>query len=165
MKKKIAVLLSLVMIASVLVCGCGNENENAGLTADSTEIKATIVDGDGETVELSSKELLAIQRENSAKFNQQYKDTEATIDGTVKRVENVYKAFGSNSVAVYELYLEEGWRITLLEEEHPEVVDFSKGDKVEITSTIRGVWAGDVEMYRIGHMGSEWNDRTEIVVK
>ena len=160
MKKKLVLLLSVVLVIGTLFVGCaGNTLESS---RDPRDTKATVVDTDGQTVEISSKELIALREENSAKFSDKYWATQATINGTVEKVDSQWETWGSTTESVYVIYLEEGWVVTVLEEEHPEVIDFSKGDKVEITSTIQGGhWSGRVPMAKIGNYG----DGTEIVVK
>ena len=169
MKKKMVLLLSLIMVLSMSFYGCGsgndNDSEKVGSEVNLTDTKASIEDNDGAIVELSATELLEIDEENGAKFDQKYKEAKATIVGTVQSVDSVSESFGSTWKKVYKLNLEEGWCITLLEEAHPEVIDLSKGDKVEVTSIIKGASVYEIDMYDIGMMAGDWCDDTQVIIK
>lgn len=124
MKKKI---LAIIMILTVCLafCACGG----GGSTA-------TITDNDGNTVQMTAKELISINEENESKFKKQFELADITVEGKVEKVEEAKLDFSFRYVDVIHLYLEGGWQIDLLKDKHEEVIDLSKGDSVKVSSKI-----------------------------
>ena len=124
MKKKI---LAIIMILTVCLafCACGG----GGSTA-------TITDNDGNTVQMTAKELISINEENESKFKKQFELADITVEGKVEKVEEAKLDFSFRYVDVIDLYLEGGWQIDLLKDKHEEVIDLSKGDSVKVSSKI-----------------------------
>lgn len=147
--------LTIIMILSlcILTCACGNSGSGS--------VKASITDNDGNTVSMSSAELMDLYDENSAAYESKYKGAEATITGTVEKISTNMENFGSVTKSVYEIDLKEGWSITVLEEFHDEVIDLSAGDKVTVTSKLQICFAGMVDMMSIGQQFG-WYDDTII---
>jgi len=167
MKKLLSLIMVLMMILSLAACGgASSEASNAPEVEAETEviIPATIIDNEGNEVQMTADELRAVEEENAAKFKQLYKNAEITITGTVESVDAYQMKFGSNNKNVYYVNLEEGWRAIVLQELHGEVIDLSRGDKVEIKSLLRYCGATHMEVYEIGQLGSEWTDKTVITV-
>lgn len=154
MKKKIWSVLLIAVICISTLCACGNSAANT---------KAIITTNDGETVEISSKELCDIYDENQAKYSEKYQTATAKVTGTVKSVESYLQSFGTKNQSVYEVELKEGWSVTVLSEFHEEVIDLSEGDKVTITSNIQLARIGLIEMQNIGQKDG-WYDGTIIEI-
>ncbi len=96
-----------------------------------------------------------------------YQGAEATVQGTVEKVDASMETFGTYNKQVYKVYLQEGWEITVLQEFHDEVADLSKGDKVKITSTLQLCSMNRVGMQDIGQSGYplRWHDDTSITIQ
>ncbi|MCI5524471.1 MAG: OB-fold putative lipoprotein [Dorea sp.] len=153
--KKVLVLI-MVMVMAFLLCACGGGGS-----------PATIVDNDGNTVQMTAEELIAIYDENEANYEKKYQGAEATVEGTVEKVDASLITFGSSNKQVYKIYLQEGWEIIVLQEFHDEVVNLSKGDKIKITSTLQLCSMNRVGMQDIGESGypSRWHDDTTITIQ
>lgn len=93
-----------------------------------------------------------------------YQGAEATISDTVDNVSTNFEKFGTTSKSVYVIKLKEGWKITVLEEFHDEVLDLSSGSKVTVTSHLQLCSGQQVSMMDIGqHFG--WHDDTIITIQ
>lgn len=154
MKKLLALIM--VMVLCLSLCACGGKSK--------TNVKATVINNDGVTEKLSSKELCDIYSENEARYRSKYQSADVTITGTVKTVESHLESYGTTTHSVYDIILEEGWEITVLEEFHEEVINLSAGDKVTISSELELVFGELVHMENIGVFGSEWYDKTIIEI-
>lgn len=148
----LCLILSIMTCVFLLACSDTPANEKIEAVAttepfDPTETKATLMTQDG-AIEISSKELCDIYTENAAKFYSKYSGRTATITGTVKKVEIAEQTDYSlgKTLDIYIISLEEGWRITVFQYSHPEVIDFSAGDKITVTSMIQNVWERNVTM-------------------
>lgn len=157
MKKKIVILLSLAIIICILLRTCGGNSA----------VKATIIDNDGTTVELSAKELCEIEESNEASFNNKYKLAEATIEGIVYSVDETQVVLElEGRIPAYKITLEGGWKVEVLQESHKEVIDLKSGDKVEIVSHIQSCFAGTVSMSNLTYSERQgWADNTVITVR
>ena len=138
MKKKVykLILMSLVFI---LLTGCGNsvfigkEKDNNKVSAIK---KATIVDKEGKTVEMTSKELKKIYDQNEAKFDKYYKVASITLVGTVKSVETNFREIGS-STTLDAIVLEEGWEVNLPAGYYEDtLIELSAGDLIYVDTNI-----------------------------
>lgn len=151
--KKLIALLMLVVI-TLNLCACGGSSTSTG----------TIIDQSGNTVQMTAKELCSIFSENSAKFYKQYQRSQITATGTVEKVDSYLKSFGSIRGMVYEISMKEGWKLIVLEAGHEEVVNFSKGTKIQFTSIIDTCFASYVEMHNIGIQNKTATDYSTIEV-
>ena len=154
MKKVLALVTVMVMVFTL--CACGGSGS-----------PATIVDNDGNTVQMTAEDLVSIYEENEANYTKNYQGAEATVQGTVEKVDATMVTFGTYNKQVYEVYLQEGWEITVLQEFHDEVADLSKGDKVKITSTLQLGSMNRVRMQAVGQSGYplRWHDDTSITIQ
>lgn len=73
MKKVLVALLVLAMVFSLFGCGA-------------SEIKATVINNNGETEYLSAKELAEIKDENSIAFEKNYWSCKVIVEGKIKEV-------------------------------------------------------------------------------
>ncbi len=124
MKRKILAII-MIMALCLTFCACGG----GGSTA-------TIIDNDGNTVQMTAQELIDISKENESKFKKQFELADITVEGKVEKVEESKIDFSIRYVDVIHLYLEGGWQIDLLKDKHEEVIDLSKGDSVKVSSKI-----------------------------
>ncbi len=124
MKRKILAIIMIVALC-LTFCACGG----GGSTA-------TIIDNDGNTVQMTAQELIDISKENESKFKKQFELADITVEGKVEKVEESKIDFSIRYVDVIHLYLEGGWQIDLLKDKHEEVIDLSKGDSVKVSSKI-----------------------------
>lgn len=152
MKKTLSLILALVVVLSL--CACGGRSSSAG----------TVNDQSGNTVQMTAKEICSVFSENSAKFYKQYQCSQITATGTVEKIDSYLKTFGSIRGMVYVISMQEGWKLIVLEADHEEVVNFSKGDKIKFTSKIDTCAHGYVEMHDIGLKGSTLTDYSTIEV-
>lgn len=151
MKKVVSMFL--VLLLSLNLCACGFTS------TDPTP--ATIKDLSGNTVQLTKKELVSIYKENAAKFRNSYSGAEITGVATVSKVKESYENFWGSLALVYTISTEEGWVLELLASKHEEVINLSKGDKIQFNSKISGVSGNTVMLNRIGGSGSLLNAPNE----
>lgn len=142
MKKITLLLLALVMCFSL--CACGGESAGTNADADTEKTDnislATIVDNEGNTVEISAKELLDLEKENEAKFEKYYLGADITFIGTVKSITTNYITSGS-STKLDAIVFEEGWKVELAQGQYEDIlVELSAGDKVQVESQIWSTW-------------------------
>ena len=95
MKKILATLLSAILIFSLCACSkvtrteTGNSaNTNVNNTSNNTQenIKATVVNKQGVTEQLTAKELLDIQSGNALKFDNDYWTAKVTVTGKISKI-------------------------------------------------------------------------------
>ncbi len=111
MKKVLA--LVMVMVMAISLCACGSDGP------------ATIVDNDGNTVQMTAEELKAEYDENTAWFKELYYGGDIELTGTVE------------SVSTNTVKLKEGWEIELSPRKHGDfLTSLNKGDKVYVKSNI-----------------------------
>ena len=127
MKKIICFLM--ICVLSIALCGCS-------LSAKNTKAKLTL--SDGSTIEMSSKELCDSFESNEAKYNNVYANSDVSITGTVKSVEEcgeiIYSGLGYGWI--YRISLKEGWEIEVTKKCHPEVINLDKGDKITVKARL-----------------------------
>ena len=120
MKRKIFLCL-FALVGIVTITGCGSNSTT----------KASIVDNEGNKVEMTAKELLDINSENEKKFEKYYKGAKIELTEKVKEV-------SSCSGCIYDIvYLENDWEV-VFSKDYYDLADLNKGDKVHIKSTIAG---------------------------
>lgn len=112
MKKVLALVMVMMMVFAL--CACGGSGS-----------PATIVDNDGNTVQMTAKELKAEYDENSARFKEIYYGGGIELNGTVE------------SVTTNTVKLKEGWEVELSPQKHGDLLtSLNKGDKVYVKSNI-----------------------------
>lgn len=136
MKNKI--ILNLLLLISVFATtGCGNASN-----------QLTITDINGNTTELTKKELQEKMEGNSSSFNEKYVSGTITFTETIAKIEDASGVkFGTYSCGTFgrpyyqkvaKIEFENDW-ITLYVYKGVDEVDLdnlSKGDKVEVTTNI-----------------------------
>ncbi len=165
MKKKIVVLLSLVMILSMLLCGCGKNNN------------ATVITNSGVTEEYQIEELVDTLHENEVLTENEYIGAEITLTGVVQFVESDYHG-GVNFYdelsprpEIYIVKLEGYAQVVVVQSEHPEVATLRAGDVIEIKSQIKDTrclnWQAvkGFSMFSAEYIDEEWNDTTVITLQ
>lgn len=111
----------LIFVLVLIITGCGNKGT-----------KASIVDNEGNKVEMTAKELLDINSENSAKFEKYYKEAEIELTGTVEKVSTNMGGW------IYDIvYLDDNWEI-VFSKDYYDLSELEKGTKIHIISTIAG---------------------------
>ena len=143
-RKDILILLTLVNFCLLLVLtSCGLR-----------ETKATIVDNQGEKIELSAKELKEVYETNEAKFERVYKGANISFEGTVKSVEADCTEYGSG-IALDRIVFEEGWKVSLAHGTNTEFLeDLEKGTKVRVKSNINSCFGIDIDIRGMNEDGS-----------
>ena len=127
MKRTILLLLALVMCLSLCACG-GSEAK-----------LATIVDNEGNTVQMSHDELQAIHDENQIKFEKYYVGADITFVGTVQSIKTGIHA---GTGVLYDICwdtieFEEGWRADVHHGSYDDILaELSAGDKLKVESQI-----------------------------
>lgn len=154
MKKKF-LAITMVLALCLSLCACGG----------SSDTKATIIDNEGNTVQMTAKELIALDDENSAKFDNLYQNAEITLVGTVESVDS---GFRENGVSFLwdRITLEGGWQIQMYHGSHDEVLlELSAGDTVEITSKIKSTFGSCVNMFDVITSWDGTHDESAILLK
>ena len=135
--KKLYKITSLLLACIVLVgtfCGCGIIRNN-----DANK-NATVVDNEGVESQMTAASLRATYRENEARYIKLYKDADITLIGTVQSVDTSKKLLHISgrlfSEDVYLISTDEDWHITVIADDHPEVIDLRKGDKIKVKTKI-----------------------------
>ena len=138
--KRVKILLMVALMALTLMA-CGNDNAS---TEDSTSnLAATIVTNEGETVEMTAQELMDVYDGNEAAFEKKYNGAKITFTGTVKKIET-NTSYSTSESAVHAnsggdtIAFEEGWTLIISERStYPiELADLNVGDKLVITTGI-----------------------------
>lgn len=154
MNKK-ALIIIMVLALCFALCACGG----------SSETKATIIDNEGNTVQMTAKELIALDDENGAKFDNLYQDAEINLVGIVESVDS---GFMQNGVSFLwdRITLENGWEIELYHGSHDDVLlELSAGDTVEVTSKIKSTFGSCVTMYDVVTSWDGTHDKSTILFK
>lgn len=155
MKKVVSMILTLVMVLSLCACGGGS----------TPATPATIVDNEGNTVEMTPEELIAIDNENGAKFDKYYEKAEITLTGTVKEI--TANVLVQSVGALYDIIeLEEGWEVWVIHGSHDDViVELSAGDTLEVSSQVYSTEADYVKVLSATYKKSKWTDYTTLTIK
>ena len=157
MKKVLALIMVMVMVFSLCACGEGK----------SSAAPAKIVDNEGTEVEMTAEELIAIDDENSAKFDKYYEKAEITLTGTVKEVKSNVLVQSVGVLYDY-IVLEEGWEVWMIHDSHEDVLlELSAGDTIEVSSQI---YSTDTTRVKVEHATYKttdgfWTDYTTITIK
>ena len=136
MKKRV-VLLFIIMIMIIGLTGCGSSGS-----------KITIVDVDGNSSELTEKELKKKIEGNTSSFNNKYVTGKITFTGTISEIEDESSVlFGTYSCGTYgqpyynkvaSIKFKNNWMILYVYKgvDEVDIDNLSKGDKVEVTTNI-----------------------------
>ena len=128
MKRKIL----FVLLLGVLVLGLTGCGEN----------KATIIDNNGNKVEMTSKDLVEVNKENNSKFETKYFLSDIDLTSTIQKVEaeGSYTC-GSNSKFFYGdpydlIYLSDGWTLCV---RNYDLAKLDKDMKIRVKGVIVGI--------------------------
>lgn len=147
MKKIMSFLFIVVFCLSL--CACGGESASA-----------TVTDYDGNTVQMSAKNLASVYKENGAKFKK-YVGNDISFVGTVKSVESASRRNGDNFTTNV-IVFQEGWRVIIMEGDYNGLAfELSKGDKVSVSSQIYSCFGNSIEVAGIDE-GSNCYTRSSI---
>ncbi|MBQ3009567.1 MAG: hypothetical protein IJD81_00085 [Oscillospiraceae bacterium] len=151
MKKLVSLLLTLSMLFALCACG--------GSTVK--ELPATIIDNEGNTVEMTHDELLQVNKDNQLKFEKLYGGADITFIGTVKNIKTeIYAAATGvlSSICWDEIYFEEGWKVLVHHGSYDDILmQLSAGDKLQVESQIYYAFIS-VEITGCDEYGSKGND-------
>ena len=129
LKVLVVVVIVAAILMLVLVKGCGAE-------LNTHNVPAKIVDNEGNHVEMTAKELEALQDENEAKFEKYYVGAKISFTGTVEEIKTNFTWNGS-SIIFDAIYFEEGWYVFVLHGSENDLLgELEVGDKVEVESQI-----------------------------
>lgn len=172
--KKILCLLILCGLCIFTITGCGSNS------------KATIINNENETENLTAKDLYKINNENEAKFKKYYVGAKITFDGTVSSVETnedncyentsyvrlendigtVRKSSGSSDQRKCAIInFKEGYKLMIPSGETIDIADISNGDKYHVESNIASMWNKQVECFGIDEDKVVDFDLTKMILK
>ena len=152
MKKVISLALAVLLVFGL--CACSKTDNSGNSTTNSSnnskkESPATIVDNEGNTVEMTAAELVEVAG-NGAKFDKYYRGASITFTGKVKRVET---SLAYNSSSFYDMiFFEEGWIVYLPEDTYDNgkyadiLAEIDVGDMVTVSSDICFCSSGSKEI-------------------
>ena len=155
-KNTVIILIAIVIIiAAIILIKC----------LGTGDAKATIIDNQGNTVELTAKELMDIHNENEATFDTLYSNAEISLVGTVEKIEYNISTSGGSGLFIKRDYitLKEGWELAVIHGSHDDVLlNLKNGDKLEIQTEISDVWI-EVELGDYSsHDARNWEDHSSI---
>lgn len=136
-KKFTILLLGILLIG---ITGCGTKNDN---------LKATIIDNEGNTVKITSDELSSSYSNNPANYKSKYYGASIEFTGIIEKIRDV--------ATEYYIDLEEGWSIVLNQKKSEDLVkDLNKGDKIQGSSNIeyKDSSTGNIKIYGMNCKGS-----------
>ena len=152
MKKIFAFILSLVLITSLCACGNTASSGSSGSSNKNSDVKATVVNRQGQTEYLTAKELSAIEESNPLNFDNNYWSAKVTVTGTVKQIGGLSSINGTD----YSWYLKvEGgeWDWFIGDQKYNTsnvskdlIASLQTGDTVEISGEIVGASFGEIDI-------------------
>ena len=128
-KLKIMIVIVLILVAFIVMA----------MQLMGSNSPATIVDNNGNTIELTAEELQDICNENEAQFKDLYSSASITLVGTVEKIEVdvTERLFGGGAFNDDIITLKEGWIVRLVHDSHKDLLlKLNKGDKIEVKSEI-----------------------------
>ena len=152
MKKKILAII-MVMVMCLALCACGGGTS------------ATITDNDGNTVQMTAKELQKVYDENEARFDKLYQDAEITLTGTVESIKSNFMYTGS-STRYDSITLEDGWQVDIAHGSHDDVLlELGAGSTITVTSEICSAGGANITLCSMSSSnGRIWEDYSEIAL-
>lgn len=157
-KLKIVILIVVLFVAIIVVAMKFMGSNSA----------ATIVDNNGNTVELTAEELQDIYNENEAQFEKLYSSASITLVGTVEKIEvNVTETlFGGGMFNDDIITLKEGWIVKLVHDSHKDLLlKLNKGDKIEVKSEISDVEFKGVEIAdQTSYDAYNWTEKSTVTI-
>ena len=152
--KKIFCVVCIIAICTIFF-GCDKKVGNNNSTiSESTpkDIEAAVV----YDAKISANSIFESCDEMS--FYNRYAANPVTVTGTIESISNSYITLMSRPVEVYSVLLEEGWQLELYVQDHPEIDNFSVGDKVKIESRMQILKDEEyISIYDIGIRGTGAN--------
>lgn len=149
-------ILYLLLISATIFCltGCGNGESKDDTNSKSLVSKtAAVINKEGNTENLTAKELCSVYDDNSAKFKKYYAGAEISFIGTISKVESHFRE-GSSSTLWDSITFNEGFKVYLPYDVY-DIADLSKGDVIYVKSNIYSGFACDLELDLRGTGGSE----------
>ena len=128
-KLKIMIVIVLILVALIVMA----------MQLLGSNSPATIVDNNGNTIELTAEELQDICNENEAQFKDLYSSASITLVGTVEKIEVdvTERLFGGGAFNDDIITLKEGWIVRLVHDSYKDLLlKLNKGDKIEVKSEI-----------------------------
>ena len=155
MKKLLAFVLAMIMLLSFVGCV---DIEEIIVPEEPKEIPATITDNEGNTVEMTAKELKEIYDTNQPRFDKLYQGADITFVGTFKSVSTVRE---NGSSFVYDKVLfEEGWEVSLLAGDKEDfLIELMPGDKVKVESQVLDCFGPYVDIRGL-YIGDGWTEKS-----
>ena len=152
MRKKILAIITILAMCLAL-CACG------GGTA------ATITDNEGNTVQMTAKELKEIYQKNEARFDKLYENAEVTLTGTVESIDSNFMYKGT-STRYDSIKLEDGWQIDIAHGSHDDILlKLSAGDSITVTSEINSAFGANITLCSmLSDDGWHWDDYSTITL-
>lgn len=165
MKKIMALLLLLALVLPVMGCGSGGSSVGGSIQGQDAKPKAKIELADGSTVQMTREELYDDCSANPTIFKDKYSQKTVTVTGKIKGMTNYRQAFGTATPLVFEISLEDGWTIIVIENVHKDTVSSLRvGDTITVTSKLQSVYSGTAKMFSISQSGYKFNDGSTITV-
>lgn len=131
MKKAVSLLLALSVL--ILMCACGG--------ASAKESPATIIDNQGNTVEMTHDELFQVYKENELKFEKLYGAAKITFVGTVESINTEIRAAATGplrNICWDEIEFEEGWTVLVHHGSYDDILmELGAGSKLQVESQIQ----------------------------
>lgn len=142
-KKKNLKLMIIIVIVVVAIIGIiavvitSNNNSNDKTT---TNQKATIIDNEGNEIEMSAEDLMNIFDTNEARFFKLYGGAKITFYGTVEQIginTSVMAQSGKITTGQQKIVFKEGWGLTIGTENRKfDLASYNAGDVLKVTTSI-----------------------------
>lgn len=133
----IAIVVVAVIIGIIAVVITSNNNSNDKTT---TNQKATIIDNEGNEIEMSAEDLMNIFDTNEARFFKLYGGAKITFYGTVEQIgvnTDVMAQSGKITTGQQKIIFKEGWGLTIGTENRKfDLSSYNVGDILKVTTSI-----------------------------
>lgn len=159
--KGLIALLIIIVVAAIAVVVVKINGTNiftinstpTSTSAPSEEVKAEIIDNDGNIVYMTADEVSAAKDENEARFKKLYIGAKIEFTGTVESVRSDYTEYGWGW-RFDSITFEEGWKVVLPHGEYDDILmKLSAGSKVKVNSNIFYADHFDVDVRGTGESG------------
>lgn len=159
--KGLIALLIIIFVAAMVVVNPFGNNSTANTKKNNVVLK---IEG-GE--EITVKELIAMNRENQAKFKNNYQGKSVSFIGTVKEVKYDYYSSSVSSVGDMNhhdsIIFEGGIELELHHGDHDDILlNISAGDKLSVRSEIQSTGFYGITIYNVH--GIPWHDESIISI-